>query len=172
MLILEWEGLNLSQPILINDYHLYTGAPFDNFTILAAGHDFVQVSFSYSEINISSISTNNMESCSVNCTNIQVFVKCDELNQTFALIVIIETFDRQNYIVLADLEPSPPTVSSGKKLDFNSSSCVHQLYALHVSIRTLHLIMCSFELIHSTTVSEAASSSPITSETGFNMNNG
>ena len=93
------------------------GAPFANFTILAAGHDFVEVSFRYSELNISNISTNNMESCTVNYTNIQVFVNCTELNQTFALIVTIDTFDGLNYTVLADLEPSPPTVSSGKWLD-------------------------------------------------------
>ena len=85
--------------------------------MLAAGHDFVKVSFSYSEINISSISTNNMETCSVNYTKTQVFVKCFELNQTFAMIVTIDTLDGQNYIVLADLEPSPPTVSSSKWLD-------------------------------------------------------
>ena len=112
MLTLEWEGLILFQPILIYDC-IYTGAPFDNFTILAAGHDFIEVSFSYSEINISSISTNDMESCSVNYTNIQVFVKCAELNQAFALIVTIDTFDGQNYIVLADLEPSPSIAGSG-----------------------------------------------------------
>ena len=85
-----------------------------NFTILAAGYDFVEVSFTYSEINISNITTNNMESCSVNYTNVQVSVECSGLNQTFALIVTINTFDSQKYIVLADLEPSPPT---GKELD-------------------------------------------------------
>ena len=93
----------------------HAGAPFANFTILAAGHDFVEVSFSYGEINISNISTNNMESCSVNYTNIQVFAKCDERNQTFTMVVTIDTIDGQSYIVLADLEPSPPT--AGKELD-------------------------------------------------------
>ena len=94
----------------------YTGvdAPFTNFTILDAGHDFVEVSFRYSEINVSNISINNMESCSVNYTNIKVFVKCAELNQTFAMIVTIDTFDGQNYIVLADLKPSSFIASSGK----------------------------------------------------------
>ena len=94
--------------------HTGAGAPFANFTILAASHDSVEVSFSYSELNISSISTNNMGSCSVNYTNIQVFLKCAELNQTFAMVVTIDTFDGLKYTVLADLEPSPPTVSFGK----------------------------------------------------------
>ena len=58
-----------------------------------------------------------MESCSVNYTNIRVFVKCAELNQTFAMIITIDTLDERKYIVLADLEPLPPTVSSGKWLD-------------------------------------------------------
>ena len=97
----------VTSAILISNCHICTGAPFDNFTVLAAGHDFVEVSFRYSEMNISSISTNNMESCTVNYTKIQVFVNCTELNQTFAMIVTIDTFDGQNYIVLVNLEPSP-----------------------------------------------------------------
>ena len=58
-----------------------------------------------------------MKSCSVNYTNMQVFVKCIELNQTLAMIVTIDTLDGQKYNVLADLEPSSRTVSSGKRLD-------------------------------------------------------
>ena len=104
----------------------HTGAPFDNYTIPDAGQDFVEISFSYSAINISNISTSNMESCSVNYTNIHIFVECVQLNQTFALIVTINTFDEGDYIVLADLEPSPLIVSSGKSLGWKNFTHVHQ----------------------------------------------
>ena len=91
-------------------------------------------------MNISNISTNNMESCFVNYTNIQVFVKCAELNQTFAMVVTIDTFDGLNYIVLADLEPSPPTVSSGKWLDWKNSNCFHPLYSFYMYINTVWIV--------------------------------
>ena len=120
-----------------------------------------------------------MESCSVNYTNIRVFVKCAELNQTFAMIVAIDTFDGQKYIVLADLELLPPTISSGKRLDWENSKCVHQLYMSCMSVDSVWIMYTVhvydnmfFELVHSSTVADTASPSPAKSETCFSVNNG
>ena len=90
----------------------YTVAPFQDYTISTA-EDFGELSFSYSGVNITNI-TSNQESCLMNYNATHIFVNCANLYQSLALILTINTYDGGRYIVLANLEPSPSPASSSK----------------------------------------------------------